>query len=360
MIKDGIININKPQNMTSHDVVAIMRRTLGIKKIGHTGTLDPMATGVLPICVGKATRIIEYLDLDMKTYRCKLLLGTLTDTQDIWGEVLETRPLETKSGEAITASMIETAFQGFDGVIDQKPPMYSALKVNGKRLYEYARAGETVDVKTRQIFIKDLNIEEICLENKAVTFTVTCSKGTYIRTICQDIGEALGCGACMESLTRLASGAFTIEKAFTIEEVQKLVASAAGGNACGSGFVGEDASSAVDVLSAMDVFLPIEYPLCHFGEVIVDKVNGLRFINGWHIGLDECRVVYEPEYKDTDFYLPIREEYRHAYKVFMKDEGKDREFLGVAFYNFQYKKLVADKVIYTGRDFFTGDKGENI
>ena len=350
MIKDGIIIINKPQNMTSHDVVAIMRRTLGMKKIGHTGTLDPMATGVLPVCVGKATRIIEYLDLDMKTYRCKLLLGTLTDTQDIWGEVLETRPLVNKSGEPITAAMIETAFKDFDGVIDQKPPMYSALKVNGKRLYEYARAGETVEVKTRQIFIQDLTIEEISLEAKTVTFTATCSKGTYIRTICQDVGEILGCGACMAELTRLASGTFTLERAFTIEEVQRLAASATGENACGSGFAGEDAHSAGDVLSAKGVFLPIEYPLCHFGEVLLDEVNGLRFINGWHIGLDECQVLSEPEFAEKDFCLPIREEYRHAYKMFTMGSDGQRDFLGVAFYNFQYKKLVADKVICTATE----------
>ena len=171
MITEGILNINKPQNMTSHDVVSVARRTLGMKKIGHTGTLDPMATGVLPVCVGKSTRIMEYLDMDLKTYRCTMELGLQTDTQDIWGEVLERKPV------TCTQEQVKEVFSSFRGVIDQKPPMYSALKVEGKRLYEYAREGKTVDVKTRKIYIHALELEEIFPDGeKTVTFTVQCSK----------------------------------------------------------------------------------------------------------------------------------------------------------------------------------------
>ena len=176
MIKDGIININKPEGMTSHDVIYKLRKIIGVKKMGHTGTLDPMATGVLPICLGKATRVAEYMDMDFKKYRCTMVLGMVTDTQDVTGEVLE-----TFSTESVTEEAVRDAFSGFHGIIDQKPPMYSAVRINGRRLYDYARAGEEVDVKTRQIYIRGLDIENIDLGAadgaKRITFTVECSKG---------------------------------------------------------------------------------------------------------------------------------------------------------------------------------------
>ena len=167
MIENGILNINKPQGMTSHDVVYRVRRALGIKRVGHTGTLDPMCTGVLPICIGTATRVTEYLDLDFKTYRCSMILGKITDTQDIWGELLEERPLD-----GITEEDVRNAFSSFSGVIMQKPPMYSAVRVNGRRLYEYARAGEEVKVKERKIYINSLEIEKIDLAEKTGGFNV--------------------------------------------------------------------------------------------------------------------------------------------------------------------------------------------
>lgn len=319
MITDGIININKPQNMTSHDVVSVIRRTLGIKRIGHTGTLDPMATGVLPICIGKSTRIIEYLDMDIKKYRCKLILGMETDTQDIWGETLA-----VKDTAYVTEEMIYKAFESFNGVILQKPPMYSALKVNGKKLYEYARAGETVEVKTRKVYIKSLDIEEISLEEKYVVFTVECSKGTYIRTICQDVGSELGCFGTLGELERVASGMFDIENAIDLDKLRNM--------------------SPEEIEKIM---LPTEYPLIYFGEVKLNKFSAKRFIDGWHLELSECNITKEPIFRDKEFYLPIREEYRHAYNIYYNNDGQN-EFLGVAFYNDKFKKLVADKVFYRG------------
>lgn len=321
MITDGILNINKPQNMTSHDVVSVVRRTLGIKRVGHTGTLDPMATGVLPICVGKSTRIIEYLDLDIKKYRCTMVLGIETDTQDVWGTELNRKPTD-----GIDEATITKAFAPFDGVIDQKPPIYSALKVNGKKLYEYAREGKTVEIKSRKVFIKALDIEEISLDNpeeRTVTFTVECSKGTYIRSICQDVGTVIGCGGTLSRLERLASGIFSMESAINLEELKTM------------------SRDNIDQL-----FLPSYTPLIHFGKVVTDKINAIKFAGGWHLSFDDCQVLGKPRFGTEDFFLPIREEFTKAYNVFGIIDDRE-EFMGVAFYNEKYRKLVADKVFYT-------------
>ena len=320
MANNGILNINKPQNMTSHDVVSVVRRTLGIKRVGHTGTLDPMATGVLPICVGKSTRIIEYLDLDIKAYRCTMIFGLETDTQDIWGEVVG-----KNSTDHLTEDKVRAAFKGFDGVIDQTPPMYSALKVNGKKLYEYAREGVSVEVKSRKVFIKSLVIEDISLDEskeKWVTFTVECSKGTYIRTICQDVGQILGCGGTLSCLERTKSGIFDIDSAISLDRLREMP------------------RDEIDKL-----FLPSDYPLTHFGKVIIDESTAWMFVNGWHLPMEKCNIMLEPEYATKEFYLPIREEYKKAYNIYGTIGGME-EFLGVAFYNDTYKKLVADKVFY--------------
>lgn len=318
MIQNGILNINKPQNMTSHDVVAIARRALGIKKIGHTGTLDPMATGVLPICIGRSTRIIEYLDMDIKAYRCTMILGMQTDTQDIWGEVLE------RCSVNVTEDQVRAAFAAFDGVIDQKPPMYSALKVNGKKLYEYAREGKEVDVKTRKIFIQSLHIEDIDLESeeKTVTFTVECSKGTYIRTICQDAGEAMGCFGTLASLQRIQSGIFDLDRSITIEELK---------------------TQTTEWLE--NHLYTTDEPLHNFGKVVVQEDVADKFLMGWKLPLYLCDVQKAPKYEEEDFYLPIRETFRHSYNVYGMLDGKET-FLGVAYYDEKYKKLVADKVFY--------------
>lgn len=211
----GVLNIIKPPHMTSHDVVAIARRSLGTKKIGHTGTLDPMAAGVLPICIGRATKIVELIQEDKKTYRCELTLGAVTDTQDVWGEILE-----SKSYDHVTEDQVREVIQTFIGEIDQIPPMFSALKVNGKKLYELAREGVTVERESRRRTI--FNIDFIKMNENKVWLDVQCSKGTYIRTLCHDIGDKLGCGAYMSFLLRTATGMFTLENGIDVEKLQSF------------------------------------------------------------------------------------------------------------------------------------------
>lgn len=211
---NGIINVYKERGFTSHDVVAKLRGILHQKKIGHTGTLDPEAEGVLPVCLGNATRLCDMLTDKDKTYRAVLLLGQTTDTQDTTGAVLsicEKMPPREAVCSAIT---------GFIGPYEQVPPMYSALKVGGKKLYELAREGKTVERQARFVQIYDIKIEEIRLPR--VALTASCSKGTYIRTLCHDIGEKLGCGGCMESLLRTRVGAFAQEESLRLSEIETL------------------------------------------------------------------------------------------------------------------------------------------
>lgn len=210
----GIINVYKEKGYTSHDVVARLRGILGQKRIGHTGTLDPDAEGVLPVCLGKATKVCELLADWDKTYRAILLLGQVTDTQDVSGEILESRE--------VTASIKEVyeAIQSFKGEYAQVPPMYSALKVNGKKLYELAREGKTVERKARNVQIHEIKIHEIVLPR--ISMTVNCSKGTYIRTLCHDIGQKVGCGGCMEQLLRTQVGMFRVEESLRLDEIEVL------------------------------------------------------------------------------------------------------------------------------------------
>lgn len=211
---NGVININKPKGMTSHDVVAKIRRRLCIKKVGHTGTLDPMATGVLPVCVGNATRMIEYYDNDFKTYHASMQLGIQTDTLDITGEVLN-----KESFKSITKDSIEGAFGKYIGQVSQTPPRYSALKINGKKAYELAREGKEFTLKAREIFIKQIGITYLDISKGIIEFDVECSKGTYIRTICDDIGKDLGCGGCMTDLVRTSNGCFDISESVSLQDL---------------------------------------------------------------------------------------------------------------------------------------------
>ena len=212
---NGIINVYKEKGYTSHDVVAILRKIAGQKKIGHTGTLDPDATGVLPVCLGRATKVCDLLTDHDKTYETVLLLGKTTDTQDISGEILKEHPTEHLN-EAEVIKVIEN----FKGTYDQIPPMYSALKVNGKKLYELAREGKTVERKSRKVTIYQIHIKKIQLPR--VRMEVTCSKGTYIRTLCHDIGNRLGTGGCMEELTRTKVGRFELKDSLKLEELSDL------------------------------------------------------------------------------------------------------------------------------------------
>ncbi|MFR8239152.1 MAG: tRNA pseudouridine(55) synthase TruB [Dorea sp.] len=212
----GILNIYKEKEYTSHDVVAKLRGIVGQKKIGHTGTLDSDAEGVLPVCLGRATKVCDLLTEKDKTYRAVLLLGRTTDTQDITGEILG----ETDT-DFLKAEEVEKAVLGFVGEYSQIPPMYSALKVNGRKLYELAREGKNVERKARTVCIREIHILQIDLPR--VEMEVTCSKGTYIRTLCHDIGEKLGVGGCMESLLRTRVGSFCLENSRTLGEIQKAM-----------------------------------------------------------------------------------------------------------------------------------------
>ncbi len=216
---NGIINIYKEQGYTSHDVVAKLRGILRMKKIGHTGTLDPDAVGVLPVCTGRATKLCGMITDWGKTYEAVMLLGTRTDTQDISGNILSQTEVN------VTKIQIMDVIGSFTGEYDQIPPMYSALKHNGKKLYELARQGIEIERKPRRVNIKSILINDINLEDndKTVTFTVECSKGTYIRTLCEDIGSRLGCGACMQSLKRTRVGSFSIDNSYTLSQIEQMV-----------------------------------------------------------------------------------------------------------------------------------------
>lgn len=211
----GVLNINKEKGFTSHDVVAKLRGIVGQKKIGHTGTLDPDATGVLPVCLGKATKLCDMLTEKDKTYETVMLLGKTTDTQDISGEILSEESLNGIHEDAVVKCIEE-----FVGDYMQVPPMYSALKVNGKKLYELAREGIEIERKARPVVIHEIKILEVDLPR--VRMEVSCSKGTYIRTLCHDIGQRLGCGACMETLIRTKVTRFELAESLTLKEVEEL------------------------------------------------------------------------------------------------------------------------------------------
>lgn len=213
---NGIINVYKEKGYTSHDVVAKMRGILKIKKIGHTGTLDPDAEGVLPICIGKGTKLVDMLTEKDKTYEAVLKLGMVTDTQDITGKVLKTAEVKAERQE------IESVIKSYIGEYDQLPPMYSAIKVDGKKLYDLARQGIEIERERRRVIIYDIRILEFMEEEHEVRVSVDCGKGTYIRTLLHDIGDTLGCGGTMKSLIRVAVGSFALKDALRLDEIQKL------------------------------------------------------------------------------------------------------------------------------------------
>ncbi len=212
---DGVLAVNKPQGMTSHDVVDLIRRRFRLKKVGHAGTLDPMATGVLVMLIGNCTKLSNRFMSEDKEYEGSLTLGASSDTGDAWGKL-------TDSGRSskFSEEEIRYAFKRFLGETEQFPPSYSAVKVNGRKLYEFARKGLIVQAAPRKIVIKDIDVLKIDLPR--VFFRLTCSKGTYVRQICSDIGESLGCGAYMSALSRTRSGRFTIEDAVPVEKLRNM------------------------------------------------------------------------------------------------------------------------------------------
>lgn len=311
-MKDGILILNKPQNWTSHDCVAVCRRAADRKKTGHGGTLDPMAEGLLPVFIGKATRIMEYLDLDYKTYECRARLGTVTDTQDIWGQALET----CDTG-GISCGDIEKALMSFEGHIQQVPPGYSAVKLNGKKLYEYARAGEDVKVKPRDVHIEHIRINDVDMDAMEVSFEVKCSKGTYVRTICSDLGDALGCGGTLVSLKRTASGIFDLSRSVSPEDLKTM------------------SSEEID-----EYIIPTDRPLVNMGKVTMNADRTVYFSRGNSIRWYQVNKESDPPYKGerkNNRGIP----YSNLYRVYQSETG---EFLGTGYHDRKEKVLKADKI----------------
>ena len=379
-MKDGIINVYKPSGITSNDVIYKVRAALGIKKLGHTGTLDPMAEGVLPILINRGTRIAEYLDWDLKTYKAAVRLGVRTDSLDITGNVEETAdPSGITEADVIGAfaklmgSEAADAETGFSGILDQIPPMTSAVRIEGRRLYEYVHQGDEIPeeirerIRPRRVWIENLRIEDISLPE--IRFSVTCSKGTYIRSISRDIGEILGCGAVLTELKRSASGAFTEENAVSLEELVKAAMEA------GRVEVEDPETMKLrrtvpfgeDIPEDMERFvLGVDFPLVHFGEAMVSPENARRFLDGWHLGYREVSIIKEPEQdpwimdlgREAEAYnareteinsgshagLKLHPEYLSSYKIYRNDGGGMKTFVGIARHSDRYHKLVPDKV----------------
>lgn len=211
----GFLNIYKPKGLTSHDVVARLRKITKVRQIGHTGTLDPFATGVLPICIGKATRLIEYLD-DDKEYLATVQFGKNTATYDLEGEITAT------FDKKVTEEDVKNALKDFEGEISQIPPIYSAIKVNGKKLYDYARQGQDIEIKPRKVTISKIELKEFDKTSQSAKITVACSKGTYIRSIAHDLGAKLGCGGYLTALERTKAGKFQVNSAIKLEDLTEV------------------------------------------------------------------------------------------------------------------------------------------
>jgi len=212
---NGIINVLKPPGMTSHDVVHFIRKKLNIKKVGHTGTLDPEAAGVLPVCLGRATKAVQYITDKRKKYKAIVKFGILTETYDRYGKIVKEQQVKN-----IDIEKLKYVLEDFKGNITQLPPIYSAIKVDGKKLYQYALSGQEVEIKGREVKIYAIDIMDYN-DIDEVVLDIECSKGTYIRSICHDIGQKMGCGACMWQLIRTESTPFCIEEAYTLEEIER-------------------------------------------------------------------------------------------------------------------------------------------
>ena len=282
---NGIVILNKPRGLTSHDCVAHFRRKTGIKKIGHTGTLDPQATGVLPMCIGTATRMIEYLEHDEKTYVCEVTFGLTTDTYDIWGTETGEGLQRYKALQDLTGDKIETLLPIFRGEIDQKPPIFSAIRKNGKRLYEYARKGEEVEIASRRVRIHQLEMLDFDQNSKTAQLLITCSKGTYIRSICHDLGQELGCGGVMSALERTRCGNMLLEDSVSLDEFERA--------------------------ENYGVFLkPMWFPLVGLGEIQGNLHNKKDLLDGKKIVVERCQIVKTPD----------KEEQKEIYGVLDQEE----------------------------------------
>lgn len=289
---DGIINVYKEKGYTSHDVVAKLRGILQQRKIGHTGTLDPDATGVLPVCLGKATKVCELLTDKRKHYLAVVKLGIQTDTQDMTGTILKEKEVQ------VTQEEIIQTVKSFVGDYEQIPPMYSAVKVNGKRLYELARQGKEVARKARKVCLYSCDIREMNLAQNEFSMEVCCSKGTYIRTLCQDIGEKLGCGAAMASLVRLQVDQFQLEDALTLAQIEQL--------------------KKEDKLSSY--ILPIDELFRHYPARVIEKRALCYLQNGNLIARNYCNDKEKPKEGTR---VRMYDEMGRFYAIYRYDEKQD-------------------------------------
>lgn len=300
---NGIINVYKEKGYTSFDVVAKLRGILKQKKIGHTGTLDPDAVGVLPVCLGSATKLCDMLTDKKKEYIAELVLGKETDTQDITGHILKEIEVTCSEEEAVNAIL------SFIGDYDQLPPMYSAIKVDGKRLYELARQGKEVQRKTRPVTFYEIEI--LKMEFPFVRIRVLCSKGTYIRTLCHDIGQKLGCGAVMTSLERTRSGQFTKENAYTLEQIEKIR----------------------DEGSLDSIIIPVDSVFSELPRLIVTGETQNKILNGNLIYINECKK------------LGLSDCFSEGNKIRVyKENDNTCNFIAVYQYNKEKKGMVPDKM----------------
>ena len=339
-MRDGILVLYKPQEWTSSDCVAVCRRALGvkgIKKVGHGGTLDPMATGVLPVFVGQATRIMEYMELDTKTYICAAKLGISTDTLDIWGEVTEEHPWEEirasggHKGSGITKEALVSVVSSFEGEIEQIPPKYSAVRINGRRLYDYAYKGKEIDVeiKPRKVFVDRISVIDVDMETGQFAFEIECSKGTYVRTICDDIGAKLGCGCVMTALERTAVGPISVDQAvLSAEDVKAMLGEK------------NEPGSAAEQLEGM--LLPADEALVHFGRISMplDQAEYLRMGNS--VWLTQVRIEKETDPAIAGQKNARGRDYSLIYKVYEEETGI---FLGTGYIDTEEGRLKADKVL---------------
>ena len=292
-MKQGVLVVNKDWKTTSFAVVARVKKILAIPKAGHLGTLDPMARGVLPIALGSATRLMDFMDTAIKIYDCSARLGLESDTMDIWGEVRDRAPA------LVSEDALRKALQKNSGLLSQLPPAFSARKKDGRRLYEYARAGQKVEGKKRTVYIQAQLTE---YDPSDFAMQVVCSRGTYIRTLCASIGEDLHTGACMTGLTRVADGVFTLERALTIEELAHM-----------------------DRDQIESRIVPIPDCLPDLGKARVRPEARRFFRNGVTLRPDQWTIEKAPTYATKDFYLPLDPKYRTTYRV-----SCEEEFLGLA------------------------------
>ena len=310
---NGIINVYKEKGYTSSDVVAVMRGILGQRKVGHTGTLDPEAEGVLPVCAGAGTKLVEELTDHIKEYSAVMKLGVETDTQDLTGKVTGTHEID------ITEPELRHVILSFKGEYDQIPPMYSALKVNGQKLCDLARKGKTVERKPRRIKIYDIEIKSV--DMPYVSFDVTCSKGTYIRTLCSDIGDKAGCGASMSSLVRTRVGDFKIEDTHKLAELQKIA----------------------EQCHLESVVIPVERYYENLPAVVIGDEMRERLINGNSFGAEaiECIVVGRTAREESN----NREEESSSGKDNQEEDQKAADIVAGAGQNVR---------VYNAQNFFYG------